>query len=146
MGANKPINGILSKAYFKDSLHLGYNGLALPSLQSFPLIRETGQADWQQVGRYYFTPEGFDAAVKAIRSFQESELTVIDEIGPLELDRRGYWPVFEILLKNKQPVLVVIREPLVASFLERIQVEAEIFKMGSTDLRKKMTDRLMSIT
>lgn len=144
--SNISINGVLSTAYFEGSVHLGYNGLALPSFKSFPLIRSSGLPEWQQVGRFFFLPEGMKSAIKAICSFQDSDLTVIDEMGPLELNGQGYWSAFESLIAKTQPILVVIRDQLVTSFLERIQAEVEIFEIGSPDLFSTMIERIKTST
>lgn len=127
------INGILSLAYFQNQNRLGYNGLTLPEEEEFPMLRIEINSPAQKVGRYYFLPHALAKAKKAILNFQGSNLTIIDEIGPAELQGRAYWVPLLKLLEKGQPVLLVIRQDLVSAFLDKMDTPALVVKLSSAD-------------
>lgn len=65
-----------------------------------------------KVGKYNFSRLGFEKAEEVIRSSIEKEgWLVIDEIGPLELNGKGFNQVLkELLAKRKEKILLVVRE------------------------------------
>lgn len=138
------VNGILSLAHFSGEEHQGYDTLIIQTDATFPLARLQGDPSWDQAGRFLFDPDGMNKAVKAILDFQDSDLTVIDEIGPLELQGEGFWPALSALRKNDQPVLIVVREGLVDPVIQKISEKATIFHLREDNLFKKISEALLS--
>lgn len=136
------LNGLLSPAFFENGKHKGYDGYILPSGRTFPLIRTLGNPDWKRIGRFFILPEGFQKAQEAIRNYSDSDLSIIDEMGPLELAGDGFWPAFSTLIQDGRPTLAVIRESLIASFRTRVAAEIEIFALGTPGLIDIMAERL----
>jgi nucleoside-triphosphatase THEP1 len=128
------INGVLSRAFFISEKHSGYDGVNLKTEESFPLLRREGKPNWERIGPYFFIPEGLEKAKKAILDFKESDITVIDEIGPKELENKGFWPELSFVLGHFQKTLVVIRESLISEFTKKFKVTPFVFQMGYIDL------------
>lgn len=124
------INGVLSLAYFKNESRLGYDSLILPEEEEFPLLRVRVNSPGQQVGRYYFLHQGLEKAKKAILNFKESDVSIIDEIGPAELNGQGFWNPLLRLLECDQPVILVVRKELVSSLLDKINIPALVVKLS----------------
>lgn len=68
-----------------------------------------------KIGRFCFYQSAFDRANKILLDNQHSNWLVIDEIGKLELEHKGFYPSLYQLLIHKKPLnlLLVIREGLV---------------------------------
>ena len=95
---NLVVDGFLSEAVFKDQERAGYDLFDLKKEKSIPLLRKSGKKDWQSVGSYFFLPSGLEAAQRIISRSQNSDICVVDEIGPLELSGKGFWPALKPIL------------------------------------------------
>jgi nucleoside-triphosphatase THEP1 len=140
------VNGILSVAAFRGQDRIGYDAHDLRSGESYPLLRTSPEPGWLRVGPFGMIPEGFDKAAAAVIDTARSDLTVIDEMGPLELAGRGFWSVFLGLEKKKQPALVVVRSDLVTRFQEAIDGITHVIRLHDADLAEHMSQRLASTT
>jgi len=130
--------GLLSPACFINERRIGYNGLDLRTGKTFPLARTKGLASWQKAGRFYFDPEGLVKAKTAVRGFFPADLTVVDEIGHLELRRCGLWNELLSLLKQPQIKWFVVRESLTNRFLERFGRETPVLRFSDAELFPKL--------
>jgi len=77
------------------------------------------------IGRYNFSKAAFEHAAEIIRqSINKNGWLVIDEIGPLELRKKGFHPVIKESLKNhRAKLLFVIRENLVGEVTELFELK-----------------------
>ena len=139
------INGILSLAHFSGDEHLGYDALNIQTDEVICLARLQDNPGWKKVGRYFFDPEGMNKAIHAILEFQDTGLTIIDEIGPLELQGEGFWPALKTLCKNDQPTLIVVRESLIEPVCQKISEKAVVFHLNEDNLLKRMTEALLPL-
>ncbi len=120
-----PVYGILSEAVFVAGERIGYDARAAASRKRFPLLRIRGKPSWARVGCYFLDPLGFSRASEALRNRGRGTL-FIDEIGPLELEQRGgFCTALEEVLPPPPGLhlVVVVREKLLAAFLERCPKE-----------------------
>jgi len=128
-GQGWTLNGLLSLAHFKSGRFKGYNGYNLSTGKTFPLIRIQGEPEWERIGRFYFLPEGMKQAKAAILEIETSRLTIIDEMGPYELNGKGFWGAFLKLQELGLPTLTVVRAELLDAFTSKIQVRPLVFRM-----------------
>jgi nucleoside-triphosphatase THEP1 len=113
----RSIAGFLSRRVMNGPRPEGYDLVDLKDGAVRPFLRRQGKANGERAGKYLIIPEGLRYANDAIRRSSPSELLVIDEVGPLELDGRGFWPSLSVaLLDRNRKVLVVIRTGLVNRF------------------------------
>lgn len=82
------------------------------------------------IGRYKFSPKAFDWANKILIECENKnyELIIIDEIGPLELQGKGFASTLKLLLNNqeiKPDLLLVVRESLVNEVLKYFGIKKE---------------------
>jgi nucleoside-triphosphatase THEP1 len=112
------IDGFLSEAVLERQELVGYDLLDIKKEESIPFIRKEGERDWQRVGQFSFIPQGLARAKEIIFRSKEDALLIVDEVGPLELGRRGLWPALgEVILKPSKSSLLVIRENILEDFL-----------------------------
>jgi nucleoside-triphosphatase THEP1 len=103
------IDGYLSESIWKNDECLGYELIDLKEEQAHPFILKQGDKNWEKVGPYYFIPESLS---------RNSDLAVVDEVGPLELAGKGVWPALATALFRSQPdFFLVIRETVLEQYL-----------------------------
>ena len=137
------LDGYLSLRVLEGKDTAGYDLWDLKYAKSWPFLRKKGQEVWQRVGAYYVVPEGLAHAEEIIRRSHDSGLLVVDEIGHLELEGRGVWPVLkQVLFDGKRRFLVVIRKNLVKDFLEVfIPAQVTIFEQKDKENLLKIFSR-----
>jgi nucleoside-triphosphatase THEP1 len=132
------LNGILSVAHFEMHTRLGYDALDLRTGDRFPLLRKFSEPGWTHAGPYGVVPEGLVRAKAVVCNFRDSDLCVIDEMGPLELSGEGFWPCFLELRERRRPVLTVVRQDLVKPFSHACGVKPKIFRLDESDLAPRL--------
>ncbi len=88
----------------------------LASESYFPFEANSNDKNVISVGRYYFLQAAFDRMNTLLKhqSTSQHEWLLIDEVGPLELERKGLYDSVVYLLENAQPKLIlVVRDSLV---------------------------------
>lgn len=131
------VGGFLSESIVENQENTGYDLLDLREDKSFPYIRRTGEAYWQKIGPFYFIPESLAKAREIILRDCDTDILVIDEIGPLELSGKGLWPVLKkVLFQHSVKLLLIVRANLLDKFLKMLEsAEVIIF-----DCKKKGID------
>lgn len=138
------VDGFLSKALREGQEVTGYDLFDLREGNSIPLLRTTGEKEWQRVGSYFFLPSGLDEAERIILRSKNADLSVVDEIGPLELSGRGFWPALkQVLFPPQAAYLVVARERILEDFfgiLERSQTR--VFDVRDEETLSRLTEEI----
>ena len=84
---------------------------------------EINEKNIQQVGRYTFSGNAFNWANQVLKEAARSpeiKWLVIDEIGPLELQGKGFTPAFDSIMEGLRPdltLVLVIREKMAESIV-----------------------------
>ncbi len=112
------IDGYLSESIWKNDECLGYELFDLKEYQGHPFIMIKGKKSWEKIGPYYIVPESLSRAKRIIHRALNSDLAIVDEVGPLELAGKGIWPALIKALFSPQPDLfLVIRDSVLGQFL-----------------------------
>lgn len=122
--------GLIAEKVYGVSGELGFDLLALPSGERRPLARVAAYGaapgpDWFRFRRFYFDEASFRwarARAEELLKGADSPL-VLDEIGPLELDGRGLYPVFLGFLGSHRELTVSCRPSLAPWVGERAAAE-----------------------
>lgn len=113
------VSGFLSERVLKNGKCAGYDLFDLKEEKRTPFIRREGKKGWQRVGPYFFIPQGLLKAHKIILQSKKTELLVVDEVGPLELEGRGLWPALEqVIFEPFKKSLLVVRKNILKDFLK----------------------------
>ncbi len=112
--------GFLSPKVLGSQGLLGYDLLALPCGERRPLARVAGAAGarWFRFRRFFFDQTAFDWALEGAReliSEGESPL-ILDELGPLEAQGRGFHGVLSLFLETGRELTVSCRPSLTDHF------------------------------
>ena len=112
----KSIDGFLAIAVHENGKRIGFDLHNLRSGLQSELCRTTPHQGWLKQGIFYFDPEGIKIGKEILVSVnpESSELVVIDEIGPMELNDQGWGISIEKLCRSAVPShLWVVRRNLV---------------------------------
>ena len=140
------VDGFLSEAVFKGQERVGYDLFDLIGKKSIPLIRREGKEDWQRVGSYFFIPSGLEEAQKIVSRSQNSDICVVDEIGPLELSGKGFWPALKpVLFPPLLPFLITVRQSILEDFLRILEeTDTKVFDIREKDIYSRLIEEVTS--
>jgi nucleoside-triphosphatase THEP1 len=114
----------------QDSAFLGYDLLFLPSGDSMPLARLAAHGDagegWFLFRRFMFDPRAFAAAEsrQCEQATAGTEEFLLDEIGPLEMEGRGFAGLLGMLLTGERDLIISTRPSLIRDVQERFAFSA----------------------
>lgn len=115
--AGVPFDGFLSLRVITSGETEGYDLLDIRDGRSLPLLRRTSSGEGQKVGPYVMNQKGLALGNDIIRRSRVGDLLIVDEIGHLELEGRGFWPALkDVIFDGRRRSLAVIRESLVPEF------------------------------
>ena len=139
------VDGFLSVAVFAGKKRTGYDLLDLREERSIPLLRIDGEEEWQKVGPYFFIPSGIGKAEKIILRSGGADICVVDEVGPLELEGRGFWPSLErVLLPPSTHFLISVRKSILENLMEILgKTDARIFEIKEEDVFSRLTKEVL---
>lgn len=117
------VAGVISRGIDQEGKRLGYLLVNIESLQKCILASVNPRSDWFQFRRFYFNPAAIDQGRSWLKQGlrEGADLLVIDEVGPLELQGGGWFPVLEEIAKIESPMcqLWVVREQSLTEVRER---------------------------
>lgn len=120
-------DGFICRKVFKEEKHIGYDLEHLVSGKRCQFIRKPGYIpqNWHEIAflaeKFSFCAEGFEFANDIAKSALANSCRrfYLDEIGPLELMRQGFYELLGLLLQNQPPELVIaVRSYLVKPVIE----------------------------
>lgn len=93
--------------------------------EQFPMEASV-EEETLSIGRFKFSNNSFEKAIQIIRdAINNDGWLVIDEIGPLELEGRGFYDIVnEILLLRKNKTILVVRKGMAEKVKNRFGINA----------------------
>jgi nucleoside-triphosphatase THEP1 len=73
-----------------------------------------------QYGEYQFNPKIFESGNQILQQSTHSDLIILDEFGPLELQRSGFYQGFNFLLNHYKGILIIALRPALQQALRKI--------------------------
>jgi nucleoside-triphosphatase len=143
-GQEYRIDGFLSETVSEKGEIVGYNLLGLKEEKSIPLIRRTGEKEWQKVGSYFFIPQGLEEAEKIILRGKEADIFVIDEVGPLELSGKGFWPALkQVVFQPLNSYVFIVRKNIIKDFLAMLgKSDVRIFDIKNKEVFQQIIEEI----
>lgn len=124
-------DGIIAEGIDKDGERIGFDLIRLKTGKSYPLSTTIPTLNYTQYGPFFFNDTIFQEVNSSLKN-TVADLVIIDEIGPLEIQDKGWAPAIEQLLKNNTPMIWVVRK----SLLERVTNHWEVSKAQVFDIGK----------
>ncbi|UCH97613.1 MAG: hypothetical protein JSV88_12405 [Candidatus Aminicenantes bacterium] len=137
-------DGWVSRKVFLNAEFVGYEIVKLSTGEKLPLAykMEFVPPGWDaiyRIGLFRFSKKAFDFAGKIIDEIiaKDIEPVFIDEIGPLELQGKGFCPMLEKILKTQKDVYIVVRNHCVDEVIKRFRLKNyEIIKICASSAVK----------
>ena len=143
------IAGFLCPGFFKDGARSGFNLLNTADGNQLPLATIEEKQGWFKFHRFNFNPEAFQVGETWIREALslQPDLLVIDEVGPMELQGKGWWDTLKIIEKRCDIAQIwVVREQLIQDVKDLWCIDDDhIFRIGAAGnglLFDKLYDKL----
>jgi nucleoside-triphosphatase THEP1 len=92
----------------------GYDALDLSTGDRVALCRTDVPDQLLSAGQFSFFPEGFEFGFRVLlnnRHREHPDLVILDEVGPLELDGKGWAPALSEILAGDAPLLLLTVRP-----------------------------------
>jgi nucleoside-triphosphatase THEP1 len=122
-------DGWVSGKIFLNEEFIGYEIQRLSTNEKLPLAykKEYVPSGWDEIcarGPFCFSKRAFEFAGKIIDEIIEKNINpvFIDEIGPLELQGKGFYPLLEKILKTPKDVYIVVRSHCIEDVIKRFNI------------------------
>jgi nucleoside-triphosphatase THEP1 len=119
------VGGIRAPVVYVQGKRVGYDIEDIPTDTITPLCRVAEEPSSHDAGRFRFLPDGLSAGRRALLRDPEHtpEVLIVDEVGPLELDGKGWADQLETVLHSfAGAIILVVRSGMVAEVLDRWQI------------------------
>jgi len=123
-------DGWISRKVFINEEFAGYEIQRLSTNEKKPLAykKEYVPPGWDEtysIGPFCFSRRAFEFAGKIIDEIIEKNINpvFIDEIGPLELQGKGFCPMLEKILKTPKDVYIVVRSHCVDDVIKKFNIQ-----------------------
>jgi len=127
---NISFDGIIAEGIDHNSKREGFNLIHLKTHKSYSLATTTPTANFSQYGRFYFDKAVF-AKINGLLRNTTANFIIIDEVGPLEIQDKGWASAIEKLLEMNIPMIWVVRKSLLAPVTDHWQIsQAQVFDIG----------------
>jgi nucleoside-triphosphatase THEP1 len=138
--------GVLSRALFEGGEKVGINLVDVASSEERPLATADQVPDRVRWGRYRFIPSTLAWGAELLCGATPCDLLVVDELGPLELERgQGLVKALDVLVEGGFGVaLLVIRPALVDEVRRRLEGEKVELVEVTLDNRDQLPEKVLS--
>jgi len=121
--------GFLAISTSRDDDQLAYSIKNITSGEMIPLASQEFYDNWSKIGSFYFNPRAIikGNTILADPNIHSSDLVVIDEIGPFELnDKIWSGSVTPLVSDHHTPMIWIVRKSLVGQVVEKWNLEEVI--------------------
>lgn len=124
---DKKVSGFLSVGIHENNERIGFDLKDILTGNEMVISRKVPAEGWIRYGHYFFDPETFQKESGLIweQSGHNTDLIVIDEVGPLEMNDSGWNDLIELFCKEKPvPMIWVVRKNLAGKAARKWNVGA----------------------
>lgn len=122
------IRGFITKEIRESGVRTGFEIIDLASGESFLLARKGD--GFPRVGKYAVFVENLErVSERILEDYAMAEMTIIDEIGPMELKSRSFINAVERLIDLQENLLVTVHYRSTHPLVVRVRKEFEVFEL-----------------
>ncbi len=133
--------GFVAHGFWKDNVRDGFELEDLQTGEKIVLSQTVAMEGWEKFRRFYFNPGGFAFGEKILspKNLVDADVIAIDEIGPFELQGRGWRKAIDKLIKEiNKPMVWVCRK----SILEELVKEFKLRSYHVFDIQKEVPEKV----
>jgi nucleoside-triphosphatase THEP1 len=141
------IGGFIAHGFWKNNVRDKFELEDLQTREKITLCQTDAVNGWEKFRRFYFNPEGFVFGENSLSpdNLQNVEITVIDEIGPFELQGKGWRKAIDKLLaETDKPMIWVCRESILKEIVEDFNLQSYQVIDISKEVPKKIAAGIIS--
>ena len=141
------VGGIAAVGCWKEGVRDSFDLLDLQSGDTCKFLQRVPVEGWEKLRRFYVNPQGqrFGETALDPEHLKNVDLIVIDEIGPFELQAKGWAKALDKIFNTlDKPLLVVVRESLTAEIADRYNFTDPYIFHEKRDSLKKFLDDLVA--
>ncbi len=141
------IGGFMAHGFWKDNIRDGFELEDLKTGEKIVLSQTDSVEGWEKFRRFYFNPKGFVFGGKSLspENLDNIELIAIDEIGPFELEGKGWGKAIDMLLtETNKPMIWVCRESILSEIIAEYNLESYCIYNISQDEPKIIAKEIIS--
>ena len=132
--------GILSERIMEGSDTTGYDIVDITTGKREVFLRENEKCGKETIGKFNISQGGLEKGRSILRDlvYRDTGIVIIDEVGLLELQGRGWHDsIIELLNKSSNHILMTVRDKYVDEVKEKWNLtEAIVFNVPDNDNRK----------
>jgi nucleoside-triphosphatase THEP1 len=130
----KRVSGFLAVGiHGPDGQRIGFNIKNVETGEEIGFCMNDGEPGWEKIGRFRINPDGLAKGYEwmSAENIQNSDILVVDELGPLEMAGKGWSDLIgHILHENPKPMIWTVRRNLA----EKIAVKWNIGRVSFVDI------------
>jgi nucleoside-triphosphatase THEP1 len=120
------VSGIISTRIIEDEITTGYDVVNISTGESKKFLRINGTEQQARIGKFYIYPEGLNTGNETLLANQ-TQLVIIDEIGKLELEGKGWSESLQKLINNsKSHLFLSVREEVLNEVIEKFKIKPDV--------------------
>jgi nucleoside-triphosphatase THEP1 len=117
------VSGVYSSRIMENDIITGYDVVNISTNKSAKFLRKEGDLSQQKIGRFYIFNDGLNAGNVELQN-SYSQITIVDEIGKLELSKNGWYKSVKQLIKNSNSHLILtVRDKFVNQIIEKFGIK-----------------------
>jgi len=119
---NIKIGGFIAEGYWKKNKRERFELINLKTNDRIIYCQRETKAEWEKVRHFYINPQGQTFGEKALNqdSLSDIDIVVIDEVGPFEVENKGWAnSIGKLLIDSDLPMIWVVRESILFEVLEK---------------------------
>ncbi len=117
--------GIIAIGTFKNNKRYSFDLLDISTNEKIEFMSIITNNQYKKIGKFYIKPEGeeFGTTVleKALKS--NANFIVIDEIGALELEEKGWSQALSKALEIEKNIIITVREELLQNIINKFKID-----------------------
>jgi nucleoside-triphosphatase THEP1 len=135
---NFSVGGIFAERVMKGNNTTGYDLVDIETGRREILLRQDEERWTSKIGKYHINPEGlkFGCSILDSDNLKDKKVAVIDEVGLLELDDKGWAECFQkLIMLSANHVIISVRDTYVDEVIKKWKLkDAVIFKVSQDDI------------
>ena len=118
---NYDCGGIVCLPVIEKGHLVGKDAIDMDTHRSNVFCRVNRKADFDgfSVGKYIIKPEGITFCIEAIKNSFNKDILLIDEVGPLEIQGKGFHGITHKVLKEDKNCVIILRKQLMDTFFAK---------------------------
>ncbi|GAB1451759.1 hypothetical protein MASR2M47_18150 [Draconibacterium sp.] len=120
------VAGIVTTRIIENDVTTGYDILNVATDEKARFLRTFGEDNQQRIGKYFIYAEGLKLGEESLTA-SGAKLMVIDEIGKLELEERGWHDaLIQTISNSKTDLLLSVREEVINEVLYKYSISPKV--------------------